>query len=152
MLRLISNLLVALCVFSLTVSNVGCATLFTGGRPNQTVSFKSTPPGANVYVNNQLIGQTPIREGLARDTDHLIRIELAGYPKYEKQIKTGFNGWVLGNLVIGGLIGICIDLISGSTDSLNPASIHVNFEQLKSKAIQKPVTPTSPGVKPAPKK
>jgi PEGA domain len=134
---------IALISGSLTLGNVGCATIFTGGRPDQKVEFKSIPQGATVYVDGEEVGQTPLKLPLARDMNHKVRIELAGYPTYERDIKTGFNGWVIGNIVLGGLIGLVIDIVSGSTDSLNPATVKVNFQELagKNKAANgKPVT------------
>jgi len=131
MVDFIKSALVAILCFSLVVSSLGCATIFTGGRPNQRVHFSSTPQGATVLVNGKSIGITPLSSQLDRKANHQVRITLAGYPTYEREITSGFNGWVLGNVILGGLIGIIIDLISGSTDSLNPSSISVNLEKLK---------------------
>ena len=131
-----------------TIGTGGCATIFTGGRPDQKVSFKSIPEGASVIVDGEAKGLTPLKIPLARDLNHKVRLELSGYAPFEKDIKTGFNGWVIGNVVFGGIIGLVIDIISGSTDSLNPSSVSVNFEEQRAKLTSGSKTTTPLSAKP----
>lgn len=101
----------------------GCATIVTGGGEDQAVRFASTPPGARVFVDNSDIGKTPMSFRLTRKDDHQVRMELAGYKNYEKEIKSGFNGWMFGDIILGGIIGLIVDLASGSNPALSPSNV-----------------------------
>jgi len=105
----------------------GCATIVTGGGEDQPVRFASTPRGATVYVDDNPIGQTPISARLTRKDEHKVRIEHAGYKTYEKTIGSGFNEWMLGNVIIGGLVGIGVDLLSGTNPALDTNNVHAKM-------------------------
>ena len=150
----------------------GCATIVTGGGEDQPVRFASTPRGATVYVDDNPIGQTPISTRLTRKDEHRVRIEHAGYKPYEKTIGSGFNEWMLGNVILGGLVGIGVDLLSGTNPALDTNNVHAKMikDQSMMASLLKPVygdtsplapapaqpaayqntTPPSPPAKPAP--
>jgi hypothetical protein len=123
-MRVLGILAVTVCgLFS-----TGCATIITGGGHTQNARFTSYPPGAEVYVDNNRIGKTPIAAQLTRHDDHVVRIELAGYPPQTKTLKSGPNLWTFGNLIFGGIIGIIVDAASGSWEGvLNPNDVNVKF-------------------------
>ena len=56
-----------------------------------------------------------------------ITIEKKGYEPVTVTLKKGINGWVFGNLLIGGIVGIVIDIASGSASSFKPTEIEVNL-------------------------
>jgi hypothetical protein len=101
----------------------GCATIVTGGGPDQKVRISSEPTGARVMVDGSYRGQTPLSLELTRKDDHQVKMELAGYTTHEQTIKSGFNPMVFGNILIGGIIGVGVDLISGASTSLSPGDI-----------------------------
>jgi PEGA domain len=101
----------------------GCATIVTGAGPDQKVRISSEPTGAKVTVDGTYRGQTPLSVELTRKDDHQVKMELAGYASHEQMIKSGFNPMVFGNILIGGLIGVGVDLISGASTSLSPGDI-----------------------------
>jgi hypothetical protein len=105
----------------------GCATIVTGGGEDQPVRFASTPRGATVYVDDNPIGQTPISARLTRKDEHHVRIEHDGYKPYEKTIGSGFNEWMLGNVILGGLVGIGVDLLSGTNPALDTNNVHAKM-------------------------
>lgn len=97
-------------VVALLVS--GCATIVASGP--DLVPISSKPPGAMVYVDGVPVGVTPVTVPLKRSGSGQIRIELEGYePVFVTQDKV-FNGWFLGNILIGGLIGIIIDVATSN--------------------------------------
>ena len=55
----------------LSLSLTGCATIFKG--TTERVSLNSEPHGAEVYVNEAYVGDTPLR--LKLETKHAYRIE-----------------------------------------------------------------------------
>jgi len=103
--------------------STGCATIVTGAGEDQAVRFASNPRGATVYVDDNPVGQTPLSVRLTRKDEHLVRIEHPGYKPYQRKITSGFNEWILGNIFIGGLIGIGVDLLSGANPALDTNNI-----------------------------
>ena len=118
-------------IILLAVLMTNCASIIHGNM--QDVDFSSQPPGAKVYIDGKEYGTTPITLPLYRkgrtnsDTTHKmeynVKIELEGYYPYEIKIKRTVDEWVLGNLIIGGLIGIFIDCATGSMYKLYPDQI-----------------------------
>jgi len=118
----------------------GCATIMTGGGHAQQVRLNSNPRGATVYVDGNKIGNAPIVAELTRGDDHLVKMEMEGFPTQTKFIKHGPNFWIVGNVLFGGAIGMVVDLASGSMEGvLNPNDMTFAF-----KPPQAPQPPYSP--------
>jgi len=103
----------------------GCATIMHG--TSQSVGFSSKPTGASVTVDSQPKGNTPLIVNLSRKDNHVVQINLEGYQPYEATITRGLSGWVIGNLVFGGLIGLAVDAISGGLYKLTPEQINAEL-------------------------
>lgn len=116
------------------VYSSGCATIVTGGGEDQSVRVASMPKGADVFVDDQLVGQTPISLRLTRKDDHMVRVQKAGYAPYERHVKSGFNPWMIGNVLFGGIIGIVVDAVSGTNPALSPTNIHAKLKEAPSAA------------------
>ena len=114
-----------LVLFSLT----GCASIFCG--TNQNVDIKSSPMNAKVTVNYKYAGQTPLTVKLPRNANNRIKIELEGYEPYEITTTKGFNPATLGNILIGGAIGMLIDLATGGIYTVNPEYVSANLKKIK---------------------
>lgn len=99
----------------------GCASIMHGS--NQPVGISSSPTGAQVFVDNQPMGITPVTATLSRKDHHTVRVEMAGYAPYEMKLTRGTSGWVWGNLVFGGLPGLAIDAITGALYKLTPTDV-----------------------------
>ncbi len=54
-----------------------CATVLRGTRDQ--VGIASQPTGAEVIVDNEFFGKTPVTVGLRRKDKHVINIKLQGY-------------------------------------------------------------------------
>jgi len=107
----------------------GCATLATGSGPLQNVRFNSSPSGANVYADGNRVGVTPTSAKLARSADHVIKIELAGYPTHVVLLKHGPNLSMMGNFIFPGPPGFLVDAFSGAAKgALNPSVVNVIME------------------------
>ena len=88
-----------------------CATIITGSTDK--VSIESDPPGAQFETSNGQKGTTPGVVTIA-DTETLsVTVTKPGYAPASSSLAPRMSGWVLGNIVIGGLIGLAIDLVSG---------------------------------------
>jgi hypothetical protein len=68
-------------------------------------------------------GTTPVVAKLSRRESHLVKIEMDGYQPFEATLTRGVSGWVWGNIVFGGLIGLAVDAISGGMFKLTPEQI-----------------------------
>jgi hypothetical protein len=57
---------------------------------------------------------------LTRKDNHVVRIELPGYQPQDLTLTRSVSGWVWGNIVFGGLIGLAVDAIDGGMYKLTP--------------------------------
>jgi len=96
---------------------------------SQSIGFSSRPTGAEVTINNEPRGSTPIIVDLKRKDHHIIRITMDGYESYETTITRGVSGWVVGNLVFGALVGLAVDAISGGLYRLKPDEISAELQK-----------------------
>lgn len=126
--------LLALAGGAAVVVAAGCATIIHGSR--QDVSVASTPTGAHVVVDGAQVGETPYVARLSRKERHTVRVELDGYHPYEVAIRRSTSGWVWGNIVFGGLIGLAVDAITGGIYKLEPAEIEAVLNQTGGIAVE----------------
>jgi uncharacterized protein YceK len=103
----------------------GCATIMHGG--SQPVGISSNPTGAQVFVDNQVMGVTPVTATLSRKDHHTVRVEMPGYAPYEMKLTRGMSGWVWGNLIFGGIPGRAIDAITGGLYKLTPDEVNASL-------------------------
>jgi len=108
-----------------------CASIIHG--PTQTVNFSSQPTGATITIDGKEYGKTPQaielrRKGREKDEKsdkqmYEVKVVLDGYYPYELKIKREMDGWFLGNILFGGLIGIIVDASNGAMYKLTPDQI-----------------------------
>ncbi len=103
----------------------GCASIMHGTR--QSVGISSYPTNAEVWVDNKYVGQSPTIVQLSRKDHHLVRIQMEGYQPYEVALTREVSGWVFGNVVFGGVVGLAVDAISGGLYQLTPNQIEVEM-------------------------
>ena len=104
----------------------GCATLVNSA--DQNVSFVSDPEGALVKIDGVPVGRTPAVVPVRRKGgSKTVHFELPGYKTTTMTLKKSIDGWVAGNLLIGGIIGLGIDAVSGRGGSF-PNSVSVVLE------------------------
>ena len=98
-----------------------CASIMHG--THEDVGISSTPSSAQVTIDGQMTGKTPVVAHLTRKENHIVRIELPGYQPYEGTITHSVSGWVWGNIAFGGLIGLAVDAIDGGMYKLEPEQL-----------------------------
>jgi hypothetical protein len=106
----------------------GCATIMNRGR-KQWVTVTSTPTGATATIDGVTTIQTPGQAKLKRGKDHVIVIEKEGYETSQTVLDHELSGWVFGNLVFGGLVGLAIDFGAGGAYKLDPDTINVMLRE-----------------------
>jgi hypothetical protein len=100
--------LVALCCLSLGA----CATIVAGG-PDQ-IPVRTTPPGAYVYLDGQVVGQTPLVLSLDRDRSlGDIRIYYPGFQPVLINRYKSVNLWVIGNFFLA-IFPVIVDIATGN--------------------------------------
>lgn len=102
-------------LFSLTLLSLlaSCASIVDSGP--DSIPIISEPPGATVYLDELQAGTTPCAVRLdRRQALHTLRLEMDGYKTTTHNLQSRVNGWIAGNILFGGLIGIVIDAIGGN--------------------------------------
>jgi PEGA domain len=105
----------------------GCASIMHG--TSQDIGFQSTPTNAKVTVDGLPMGSTPVVAKLSRKDNHIVKMNLDGYQPFEATLTRSTSGWVWGNVVFGGLIGLAVDAMTGGLYNLNPNQISGQLAQ-----------------------
>ena len=103
-----------------------CTTLVNS--PKQTIKFSSYPSEATVTINDKFYGVTPLKASLKRNGKHFIKIELEGYQSYKVVLLKRFDNLFWGNILVGGLPGMIVDVVTGSMYQLTPNHVHAQFK------------------------
>jgi len=105
----------------------GCATLFKGTSEN--VSMNASPVRAEVFINGQNMGGTPLQLKLESKKNYSIEFRAEGYqPRiYNISSKVG-AGWIILD-VLGGLIPVIIDAATGAWYKLDQNNINAILEK-----------------------
>lgn len=135
-----------LCVLSVAVLFVsfltGCASIVS--KSNWPVNVQSNPTGAKCVVTKvdgaQLhTGETPMTvnldssRGFFQPAKYNVKCLKDGYQASSVEISANLNGWYIGNILFGGLIGILIvDPATGAMWKLDDAPNIVNLAEDKS--------------------
>jgi hypothetical protein len=121
----LSTVLLTVLVLGFTITLTGCATIITGKY--QEIPVTSEPPGAKVRADTGETILTPGKFHLIRNQSHTLIAEYQGCEPQQFALHNKAQGWVWGNIIAGGLIGLVIDCSSGASDELIPKEIHFNF-------------------------
>jgi hypothetical protein len=101
----------------------GCASIMSGRHAD--VAINSNPSNAHVVIRDQR-GQevaavnTPGKVALKRNERFIFparytaTIEAPGYHTATIPIRSTINPWILGNVVVGGLVGLAVDNVTGA--------------------------------------
>lgn len=89
----------------------GCASIMSG--TTQMVTIHSEPPDGKINING-VLGKAPLTMPLSREADQQVTVESEGYKPCSYRLGKTMNPWVVGDILIGGIIGIIIDLASGA--------------------------------------
>ena len=106
----------------------GCATIVSPGP--DYVFVTSAPNGATVTIDGIQVGQTPLNASINRRAS-TIAFSKTGYQTVTAGVPKEFNGWVVGNVFIGGIIGLIIDAVSENIMKVS-GTISANLPKLES--------------------
>lgn len=117
--------IVLLVCLAMTFSS--CASIMHGGG-SQTVGLASNPTGAAVTIEGQKY-TTPARVDLKRNQNYTGIVEKEGYETASFTITKKISGWIWGNIVFGGIIGLVVDLAIGGAHNLAPENVTVDLKR-----------------------
>lgn len=121
------NLLPFVALFLLLHMTSGCASIMNGN--NVDVTLATIPPGATATINGQTyLTSSQVTIPIRRGKEGTIHIEKEGYDSHDVRLNRQLGGWVWGNILIGGLIGLGIDLISEKGFGVDPDEVHVTLK------------------------
>ena len=110
----------------------GCATITQGA--NQTILFDTSPSGATCSITregNMLYADitTPISLQIEKDKDDIvITCDKEGHRRAVVHTSSSFEGWTMGNLIFGGIVGLGVDAASGAINEY-PSQVVLNLEK-----------------------
>ncbi len=136
----------------------GCGTILNGTRA--TVRVESRPPGATVNIYDRrgtlvTSDQTPCRLRLKRATGifsaaaYRVRVETPGYVPMEFEVTPAMSGWFWGNIILGGVVGMAVDPLSGGMWKMSPRSKSTQLTRLPGVSPTQVVTETGRPTNPA---
>lgn len=105
---------------------INCATIIAPG-PDK-IPINTNPTGAEVLLDGKSAGLTPTTLLAERDSEGLITIRKAGYEDVIIDRDKVLNGWLLGNIILGGLIGVTIDLITHNQGKYSDEPLFVRLK------------------------
>jgi PEGA domain len=107
----------------------GCASVI--GSKQADFSFNSSPQQAQVFVDGNPMGETPLKVKLSNTKAHTVTFKKEGYKDVSCQLEKGTDaGWVILD-VVSGLVPIIIDAATG------------NWTQTKSHECTQTLTPVA---------
>jgi hypothetical protein len=120
-----------LLIMAFAASSAACATITRGTKEDWAV--QTDPVGAAVKTDHGYsCSPTPCTIKLPRKNEFEVTVTKAGYKPYTARITNGISGkgtaGLVGNAVVGGIIGIGVDAVSGATLDLHPNPLVVKLE------------------------
>jgi hypothetical protein len=113
-------------VLALGLTLAGCATIISGS--SQLITVNSNVEGAEVYLNDQMLGTTPLSVDVKRGQEGLLRITHEGYQPYSIALNKHLNNVFFGNILSGGVFGSSTDYSTGAMYSYEPSTFMVNLQ------------------------
>jgi len=98
----------------------GCVTLYGGTR--QPITVASAPPGAEVFLNSQPVGTTPVEVTVGRGDPVVLRVEQPGRRPTVIRPERQVTKWIAIDLAVGGFLFYATvgALIGGGEGDLSP--------------------------------
>mgnify|MGYP003403367321 FL=1 len=121
-----------LTTFLLALSSVvsGCATIVHLGG-NEELNVSSEPAGAKVVIDGTERGVTPLATKVERKKDHAVVLTKEGFEENQSRVESHLSWWVAGNVILGGLVGILVDVLSGGGYTIEPDAVAVTLKPIE---------------------
>lgn len=115
---------VGLCML-VSVAAVACGTLFN--QSEKTVSMSSEPSEAEVWVDGNRMGMTPVTLELDNFESHTVTFRKEGYREVTCELNSSAKaGWIVLD-VLGGLIPVIVDAATGEWSGISDDTCNVTL-------------------------
>jgi hypothetical protein len=104
----------------------GCASIISGKE--QTLTFNANVNGAEVYLNDQLLGTTPLTVSVKRGQEGTFRVTAEGHQPYEIAVNKKVNGVFFVNILSGGAFGSSTDYSTGAMYAYEPSTHFISLQ------------------------
>jgi hypothetical protein len=137
-----------LSVLTLAVAASGCATVIRGTK--QDFHIETDPPGATATLSTGQTCTTPCTLRLPRKEAFDVTFSMDGYQEGTAHVTSGWSRagtqtFVVGNIILGGLVGMGVDASNGATRDLNPNPLVATLiEEGAEMPATTPAAPASP--------
>jgi hypothetical protein len=108
----------------------GCATIVHLGS-NEELSVSSDPSGATVVIDGTERGVTPLATKVERKKDHAVVLTKEGFEENQSRVESHISWWIAGNVILGGLVGILVDVMSGGGYTIEPDKVAVTLKPVE---------------------
>lgn len=108
----------------------GCATIVHLGG-NEELNVSSEPAGAKVVIDGTERGLTPLATKVERKKDHAVVLTKEGFEENQSRVESHLSWWVAGNVILGGLVGILVDVLSGGGYTIEPDAVAVTLKPIE---------------------
>jgi hypothetical protein len=129
----VKQLVLTGCALASLVFISGCASVTRGTK--DTLVVETDPVGANVRLSTGQTGKTPTSFQLPRKNALDVFIEKEGYEPITVHVSSQISGrgsvGMAGNVLVGGVIGVGVDALTGASKDLKPNPIKVTLVPLK---------------------
>lgn len=125
MTRLKRAFSVAVILLVLPIMQYGCATILKGST--QVIAVNSNVPGAEVLLNGQSIGVTPLSTTIPKGKNSTLVVRKEGYQAQTMAMPTTITVAFWGNIIIGGLLGSTTDMTTNSAYEYAPGAFHAEL-------------------------
>ncbi len=121
----------AIALTGLTMTLPACATITRG--TTQPFTIESSPPSARASTSNGFTcDSTPCTLRMPRKDGFSVNVSKEGYVPETRAVNSAMSGGgtmaLLGNVIFGGLVGIIVDVVNGSTNDLSPDPLVVTLQ------------------------
>ena len=122
------RVLVAVLILSMVAGALGgCASILKG--TSQDVFLVSEPSKAEIYIDGQLRGTTPLELELETDKTYVVEYRMDGYTTQIFNISNSIGaGWIILDVVCG-LVPVVVDAVTGAWYSLDEDNISAVLER-----------------------
>lgn len=129
-----------ICIAIASTSFTSCASIISG--TTQDIVVSSNAPHATLTVNNEDAGELPSGARVARKQRNILKVSAPGYQTRIETLDKGLNPWVFGNILIGGIVGIIIDFVSGAVYKFDD-EVNIKLEPLGAAPAETPQPETT---------
>ena len=123
-------LITLLCAFT------SCGALFKGST--QSVGIKSFQQGSTIEVDGQTYVSPALIE-LPRNQNYVVTISKEGYETQQLRINKKISGGIVILDILGGILPLIVDAVTGTWYNLSPKEINVNLVSKQTGALDIPV-------------